>query len=203
MIPGFDAARLPLEWRGAHGPVLPGAATTTETIRRAIQHSRAPEDAPEGLPEQLEDGRRVAADLGRRPAHGAGEIRARRCCHPRTRRWWLPFALIRSGRVTTAATHSRPRSHFRPARRCIVASSVTVSAECWRLTATSPGGSASRPTPAQRYRSSPDQAASPTMNGQVEWMNRSIKDAAIEREPYDSSALTCPTSSAPTTSHAA
>jgi hypothetical protein len=53
------------------GQVLHGSATTTETIRRAIQHRQASLMAPlEALRDQPEDDRQVAAaDLGRRPAH--------------------------------------------------------------------------------------------------------------------------------------
>ena len=55
------------------GQVLHGSATTTEAIRRAIQHSQASLRAlSKPLWDQPKDGRQVAAaDLGPRPAHGA------------------------------------------------------------------------------------------------------------------------------------
>jgi transposase InsO family protein len=43
----------------------------------------------------------------------------------------------------------------------------------------------------------------PWTNGQVERMNRTIKDATIKHYHYDTHAPICPTSSAPTASHAA
>ena len=39
-IPGFDGAVSSREWKDAMGQVLHGSATTTEAIRRTVQHSR-------------------------------------------------------------------------------------------------------------------------------------------------------------------
>ncbi len=103
------------------GQVLHGSATTTEAIRRAIQHSQA----------SLRALRSATGSTGRRsPSGGSGprsptsargrRIRVRRCCHVRTKRSSSPFVVIRSCHSMTAS----PRSGDDPAPDPLVTAHV-------------------------------------------------------------------------------
>ena len=86
------------------GQVLHGSATTTEAVRRAIQHSQESlRAARQALRDQPEDRRQVEEAHARSPiCRPARRSRNRRCYRSRTRRSSSPFAGIRCCRWTIA-----------------------------------------------------------------------------------------------------
>ena len=94
------------------GQVLHGSATTTEAVRRAIQHSQ---ESLRALAKRYGINPKTVAkwkkrDVRRRPADRAKEPRIRRCSRSRRRRSSSPSAGTRCCRWTTASTRCSPRS---------------------------------------------------------------------------------------------
>ena len=93
------------------GQVLHGSATTTEAVRRAIQHSQ---ESLRALAKRYGINPKTVAkwkkrDLGRRSADRP-EQPSQRCCRSRRRPSSSPSGATRCCRSTTASTRSSPRS---------------------------------------------------------------------------------------------
>ena len=115
------------------GQVLHGSATTTEAIRRAIQHSEA---SLRALAKRYGINQKTVAKWKRRTSvvdvpPGPREPRST-VLTARTRPSWWRSAGTRFCRSTTACTPSRRRSPTSPGHLCIAAFSVTGSAACRR-----------------------------------------------------------------------
>ncbi|AUW47458.1 hypothetical protein CUJ84_pRLN3000335 (plasmid) [Rhizobium leguminosarum] len=111
------------------GQVLHGSATTTEAVRRAIQHSQ---ESLRTLSRRYGIIRRPSPSGGSDPRlrtfRPARKSRDRRCFPSRRRPLSLPFAGIRCCRSMTASMHCSRQSRISRGLRCIVACSATASA---------------------------------------------------------------------------
>ena len=95
------------------GQILHGSATTTEAVRRAIQHSQS---SLRALSKRYGINQKTVAKWKKRSSspicQPAPRNRSPRCCRSRKRPSSLPFAGTRSCRWTTAS--------MRSSRRCLV-----------------------------------------------------------------------------------
>ncbi len=128
------------------GQVLHGSATTTEAVRRAIQHSQA---SLRALAKRYGINQKTVAKWRRRSSvadqrTGPKDL-ARQCSHPRTRRSSSPFAATRSCPSTIALSALQatiPHLTRSSLHRCLQRHGISRLPDS---TTTSPSGHASRP----------------------------------------------------------
>jgi hypothetical protein len=128
------------------GQVLHGCATTTEAVRRAIQHSQ---ESLMSLARRYGINPKTVAKWKKRssvgePADGDRKKQSRRCYRSRTRRSSLPSAGTRS-RWTIACMPCRRRSRTDAIVAAPLPCNVTASLDCPMSTATSPTRASSSP----------------------------------------------------------